>query len=88
MKDIKVGDKVICVHSEGIEHALTNGKRYTVEGIKSRETEYKMYFENNNGGSFYFLTIENDNGLKIDYSIGRFKTLKEIREEKLNLLGI
>ena len=51
MKDIKVGDKVVCVHSEGIEHALTNGKRYTVEGIKSRETEY-------NGLSFfkYFLT--------------------------------
>jgi len=83
MKDIKVGDKVVCVHSEGIEWALTNGKRYTVEGIKSRETEY-------NGLSFYkyFLTIENDNGLKIDYSIGRFKTLEDIREEKLNKLGI
>jgi hypothetical protein len=27
--DIKVGDKVVCVHSEGIEHALTNGKRYS-----------------------------------------------------------
>jgi|688.fasta_scaffold875761_1 hypothetical protein len=83
MKDIKVGEKVVCVHSEGIEWALTNGRRYTVEGIKSRETEY-------NGLSFfkYFLTIENDNGLKIDYSIGRFKTLKEIREEKLNKLGI
>jgi hypothetical protein len=79
MKNIKVGDKVVCVHSEGIEHALTNGRRYTVEGIKSRETEYNVK---------YFLTIENDNGLKIDYSIGRFKTLKEIREEKLNLLGI
>ncbi len=83
MKDIKVGDKVVCVHSEGIEWALTNGRRYTVEGIKSRETEY-------NGLSFYkyFLTIENDNGLKIDYSIGRFKTLEDIREEKLNKLGI
>jgi hypothetical protein len=83
MKDIKVGDKVVCVHSEGIEHALTNGRRYTVEGIKSRETEY-------NGLSFYkyFLTIENDNGLKIDYLIGRFKTLEDIREEKLNKLGI
>jgi hypothetical protein len=79
MKNIKVGDKVVCVHSEGIEHALTNGRRYTVEGIKSRETEYNVK---------YFLTIENDNGLKIDYSIGRFKTPKEIREEKLNLLGI
>ncbi len=83
MKDIKVGDTVVCVHAEGIEHALTNGRRYTVEGIKSRETEY-------NGASFfkYFIAIDNDNGLKIDYSVGRFKTLEEIREEKLNKLGI
>ena len=83
MKDIKVGDTVVCVHAEGIEHALTNGRRYTVEGIKSKETEY-------NGVSFfkYFIAIDNDNGLKIDYSMGRFKTLEEIREEKLSELGI
>jgi hypothetical protein len=83
MKDIKVGDIVVCVHAEGIEHALTNGRRYTVEGIKSRETEY-------NGASFfkYFIAIDNDNGLKIDYSMGRFKTLEEIREEKLSELRI
>jgi hypothetical protein len=83
MGDIKVGDTVVCVLAEGIEWALTNGRRYTVEDIKSKETEY-------NGLSFYkyFITIENDNGLKIEYSMGRFKTLKDIREEKLNLLGI
>jgi hypothetical protein len=80
MKDIKVGDTVVCVHAEGIEHALTNGRRYTVEGIKSKETEYN--------GVKYFITIENNNVTKIDYSMGRFKTLEEIREEKLKEIGI
>jgi hypothetical protein len=83
MKDIKVGDIVVCVLAEGVDWALTNGRRYTIEGIKSKETEY-------NGVSFfkYFIAIENDNGTKIDYSMGRFKTLEEIREEKLSELGI
>ena len=83
MKDIKVGDTVVCVHAEGIEWALTNGRRYKVEDIISKETEH-------NGVSFfkYFITIDNDNVTKMDYSMGRFKTLEEIREEKFNLLGI
>ena len=80
MKDIKVGDTVVCVHAEGIEHALTNGRRYTVEGIKSKETNVSI--------KSFFIAIDNDNGLKIDYSVGRFKTLEEIREEKISELGI
>ena len=76
---MKEGEIVVCVRTEGVEHALTKGRSYTVEGTKgisgiSRKETY--------------IVIENDNGNKIEYLKERFKTLEEIREEKLKELGL
>ena len=73
---MKKGDIVICFNNEHfvVWTRLTHGKSYIL--LDSKEGAF--------GGCL--VQVVNDMGFEEYFSIGRFRTLKEIRKEKLEKL--
>ena len=70
-------EKVVCVSRGGITEYLTIGKIYDVYAIGEngfKEVDKKYY------------VVRNDNGDKFAYNIWLFKTLVDIRDQKLEYL--
>jgi hypothetical protein len=65
--------KIICVDEDGIENELTYGKWYNATTT---------------GGELKRYVIINDEDIRVSYQCWRFKDISEVREEKLNKLGI
>ena len=72
----KRGDTIVCVDARGQEAHLTEGKQYEIRQISMISDEDRC------------IVIVSDSGEKHQSMAKRFKTISQIREDKLKELGI
>jgi hypothetical protein len=65
--------KILCIDDDGIENQITAGKWYNATVT---------------GGDLIRYVIINNEDIIESYQCWRFRTIEQIREEKLNKLGI
>jgi hypothetical protein len=84
----KRGDTIVCVDGKGLSYkgeipghnTITEGKQYAIQEMVERL--------DNKGKSRIYVIIVSDRGKMDQFMAKRFKTISEIREEKLKELGI
>ena len=80
ISNLKPGDIVICIDGNGQPEPLTIGKKYEVIRVGRSQSGFETYDD--------YITVYNDNGNKYSYLAGRFITIQDWRESKLNELEL
>lgn len=77
---MKAGDTAVCADTRNLlAGVITKWKRYEILEISTNPMDPK---------ETWFIVILNDKGVREAYRAERFVTLEEMREHKLNELGI
>ena len=82
ISNLKPGDIVICRDDGGLgsKSPMTRGKKYEVIRVGRSQSGIETYDD--------YITVYNDNGNKYSYLAGRFITIQDWRESKLNELEL
>lgn len=80
ISNLKTGDIVICVDDDHPTDPLTKGKKYEVINTGRAQSGIETYSD--------YITVYSDNGNKYSYLAGRFISIQDFRDNKLNELGM
>ena len=86
-----IGERVICIKEQIFDHRMKVGKQFTIKDYRIKDI-HKSYHDRYTGqigsGNEYYVVVS-DIGEEIGWlDSTHFKHLSEIREEKLQELGI